>query len=584
MKSSFYKWQKILITVCAAGFLCSLAFFVPFVQNLILDFGESLIHRPLTRYMWIKHFIEWGRIFLVFFALIPLAFCSKINFACTGATAAGEKLPELFFLISAILVLLLCSSCSPLYGFNPWVDSNCFFTVGKSVWSGKVIYRDLYEQKGPLLYFIHSVSYLLSKDTFLGVWFFEVAAAFILLHFSYKTLCLFARPSAGLFLPPVLAVIFSSRSFVWGDSAEEFCLCLLSYPLFVSLKNLKEEKEFSSKEVFVSGICAGCVLWVKFSLVGFFIGWAVVPIWSYAKTKNFIGITKSAALIFCGVLAATLPHLIYFGVNRSISDWFRVYFLDNIFMYSRHSRLPVLVRPFYFCVKNIFFAYAENPLVFTLMIFSAAAIFRMSVLKRIKIHILLCFAFSLFLAYCGGVAHAYYSLILSHFAIFSAVFFSSVSFSQKIKGALSSKFLRMPVSAAVSLMIVVGFSRNIKYVGMKKTDFPQYKFAKIINKKENATLLNYGFLDGGFYTAAKIVPTCKYFCKLNLQNPMMMREQQRFVDEGLVDFVVTRNGPGDIEFDSENYALVLLEDDFESYEQSGKFKYSLYKKIEDVSP
>ena len=53
--------------------------------------------------------------------------------------------------ISAIVTITVVSTCSPLYPFNPWDDANCFFTLGRGIIHGLVPYRDLYEQKGPLL-------------------------------------------------------------------------------------------------------------------------------------------------------------------------------------------------------------------------------------------------------------------------------------------------------------------------------------------------------------------------------------------------------------------------------------------------
>ena len=63
---------------------------------------------------------------------------------------------------------------------------------------------------------------------------------------------------------------------------------------------------------------------------------------------------------------------------------------------------------------------------------------------------------------------------------------------------------------------------------------PQYKFAEIISKTDNATLLNYGFLDGGFYTATGIVPNCKFFCNLNIKLDEIMETQNEFIKNGKV--------------------------------------------------
>ncbi len=71
-------------------------------------------------------------------------------------------------------------------------------------------------------------------------------------------------------------------------------------------------------------------------------------------------------------------------------------------------------------------------------------------------------------------------------------------------------------------------------MGYEKEELPQYQFAQIINQTENATLLNYGFLDGGFYMAADVLPTTKFFCRLNLRNsdfPEMRKEQERLIED-----------------------------------------------------
>ena len=70
---------------------------------------------------------------------------------------------------------------------------------------------------------------------------------------------------------------------------------------------------------------------------------------------------------------------------------------------------------------------------------------------------------------------------------------------------------------------------------------PQYRFADTINTVENATLLNYGFLDGGFYYAADVIPNCYFFCQLNVVAPEMFETQRQCVNQRSVDFVVTRD-------------------------------------------
>ena len=63
----------------------------------------------------------------------------------------------IYCFLTAALVLLFCSKSSPLYPMNDWVDVQCFMTLGKGMLNGLVPYVDLYEQKGPVLYFSYAI-------------------------------------------------------------------------------------------------------------------------------------------------------------------------------------------------------------------------------------------------------------------------------------------------------------------------------------------------------------------------------------------------------------------------------------------
>ena len=53
-----------------------------------------------------------------------------------------------------------------------------------------------------------------------------------------------------------------------------------------------------------------------------------------------------------------------------------------------------------------------------------------------------------------------------------------------------------------------------------------------------ASLLNYGTLDGGFYTAAGVLPPCRYFCVTNMPLEAQWAEQNTLLQTGAVDYAV----------------------------------------------
>ena len=99
----------------------------------------------------------------------------------------------------------------------------------------------------------------------------------------------------------------------------------------------------------------------------------------------------------------------------------------------------------------------------------------------------------------------------------------------------------------VTLLVALSYygcqNTNKFRINQSRQDLVQYQFAEIIKQTENPTLLNYGFLDGGFYTTTGIIPNIRYFQKQNIANavfPENIEQQEEAIKKKKVDFVVTR--------------------------------------------
>ena len=74
----------------------------------------------------------------------------------------------LLFIAFSFGILYICTASSPRYATNPWNDANAFLTMGRSMANGLTIYKDIFEQKGPLLYLLHAAACLISDSSFFG--------------------------------------------------------------------------------------------------------------------------------------------------------------------------------------------------------------------------------------------------------------------------------------------------------------------------------------------------------------------------------------------------------------------------------
>ena len=111
----------------------------------------------------------------------------------------------LWSLLIAAAVLFFCTKSSPGYPVNDWSDANIYLTIGRGMTRGQVVYRDLYDHKGPLLYALHALCALVSANSFLGVYIMDVLLGAAFLYGAYRVLTLTGlKQSAWAMLPVVI--------------------------------------------------------------------------------------------------------------------------------------------------------------------------------------------------------------------------------------------------------------------------------------------------------------------------------------------------------------------------------------------
>ena len=458
--------------------------------------------------------------------------------------------------LTAALLLGICSKSSPLYPMNDWVDVHCFLTMGKSLINGLVPYADLYEQKGPVLYFLYALVSLISDKSFWGVYLLEILSFGLFLLFSGKIVRLYTQSDLFAWgsLPLLGLGVVLSPAFSHGGSVEQMCLFMMAYGLYTVLKAVRNRQSLSFAEGLCNGIFAGMMLWIKFTMLGFYVGLCLfVVFWYLAWLRSFPKLLRLIGQFLLGVAAVSAIVLVYFVANHAVDDLFTAYFYNNIFLYPNDSQVSKLSQILY-CLRWALFYNSS----FSWMVMLGFVYLLCSCRRHLPqlLCVCLCFVGTVTLTYWGGKGimdgYKYYDLVLAGFIMFAPVAiwkmlqllvdgFRLPGLSQWL---LSRRWTACVLTAAlllgISLPIAAKYGKNVYLMHYEKEDMPQYQFAQIISQAEQPTLLNYGFLDGGFYYAADVLPTCRYFCTFNVLTPDMWQEQNRFVEDGLVEFVVTR--------------------------------------------
>ena len=441
-------------------------------------------------------------------------------------TRTAQRKRSIWCLGAAALVLVLCSKTSPLFVLNDWMDANIFFTMGKSMLSGKVLYRDVFDHKGPVLYLLYGLGWLLDHTGFTGVFVLELCAFALFLDLGLRTAALLRGAPlhpAWCLLPA--AAVAACRAFAHGGSAEELLLPFLVAALYGLVKCLAAPRQMPLRAVVLHGFLCGCALLLKYTVLGFYLAWAAVLAVLYLRRGWLRDLGKSCFAYLGGLALAALPWFAYFGANHALDSWWECYFYDNLFLYKGDTRSALtLAQHLWWAVRD------DLPAALLLAVFlvwAAAANHRGAALATLVLAAGLAFT-----SLMGGYL-VYYGLVLAVFAPLALA-----ALPQKRPAGRGFAILpALGAAAAAAWCFLVSPNRALRF--RDADTMPQTRFAAKIN---GASLLNYGTLDGGFYTTAGVLPPCKYFCVTNMPLDDQWGDQQAVLVNSAVDYVAALTG------------------------------------------
>ena len=129
------------------------------------------------------------------------------------------------FIFFSILILLVLSPDSYLmHPYGVRCDSAWFFTCGKAWAEGLTPYIDFADSKGPLLWLIYCLGYLLSPTSYHGVFWLSVLAYAIAFAFIWRTSRLFVGKREALLVLCAMPLFLFFITYHNEVRAEDFCM------------------------------------------------------------------------------------------------------------------------------------------------------------------------------------------------------------------------------------------------------------------------------------------------------------------------------------------------------------------------
>ena len=226
------------------------------------------------------------------------------------------------------VIMLIISPDSYLHRLFIRDDSAIFFTSGKALMNGMTPYVDFADSKGPLLWLIYGIGYLLSHYDYTGVFWLSWLSYSITFIFIFKTSQLFLKDKQLAFISSVSMIMFIFFSWFHHEiKSEDWCQPFITATIYYACRMLYYENTKKSdirNAFFVFGISFTACLLIKFSIAAMLSSVFIYLI--YYQLKKQVNIMFSILWSISGALIMALPfvfYLIYIGAfNAFIDEYF----------------------------------------------------------------------------------------------------------------------------------------------------------------------------------------------------------------------------------------------------------------------
>ena len=226
----------------------------------------------------------------------------------------------LFFIISA-----------DSYTHDLWYrnDSAWFYLSGKAWMNGMIPYVDFSDSKGPLLFLIYGIGYLICPYNYIGVFWVSVFWYSAIFFMLYKLCGLFLKDdklSLATSLSMALAIFlpFHDTEF----RAEDLCMLFIVISFYELCKIIYSENNSLFRGCFVIGICLGATFLIKFSITAMMLIFLVVGLYYLIREKK--NVLHPVGYVITGLFVVFLPFFVYMVCTDSLEPFWREYILNTL--------------------------------------------------------------------------------------------------------------------------------------------------------------------------------------------------------------------------------------------------------------
>ncbi len=445
-------------------------------------------------------------------------------------TIPSHRLAFLFLMGYAFLLLFILSTDSYTHDLFPRVDSACFFTAGKAWMNGMVPYVEFTDSKGPLLWLIYGIGYLISHHDYIGVFWISCLWYSFTFYYMFLTAEVFlADKRSSLLCAATMSIAFFFPYIHRETRSEDFSHLFMAISLYhtsLLLYGRNVSKKTIHRAFMALGISFGALLMMKYSIAAIQLVFILFAV--YYLLKEHQPMIRAFLMLGLGMLAVMMPFIIYLLCYGCFDDFIKEYFFLTSQTITHQGNVVMTI------FKHVFNYATTNPVIsIEMAVILIGAVFYGIHLQRYRLFPLIVVLWVMGMSLIGQ--YDYYLSINATSFIFAALMF--VTAARRIPSAIY-----LPTVFATTCLLAIFINKSPHEFfwrgGKLRTDY--YNVAYLISRVDHPTLLNLGCLSYGLETLPDALPSNKYWIYQNGSIPQMTEAHLKDLYERKADFLCVR--------------------------------------------
>ncbi len=432
--------------------------------------------------------------------------------------------------IFAIVTLLLVSTDSWTHNLWDHHDSATFFASGKAWMSGMVPYVDFSDSKGPLLWLIYGVGYLLSPRTVHGVFWITCLNYVFVFWWLFKTARIYLADNYLAVFASMLTSLAIFYPWVrYETRAEDFTLFFLVWGLYHVCRLLHDDRIDERRQTLrasvVLGVGMAATLLIKYNASAI-LGVMALYVLHFAWRQG-TGLWHALGAMACSSAVFLLPFVIYMLSVGCLDNFIYEYFVVNIDVVARQHAL--MRHPIYLLWGH------RYTLGIYLLACGLSALAAAWLALRYRGFVFVAFLATILLT-VSNAFWLYYYAICAPFVLFGVV---------AVLCHLDASRVRSISGCVVygALCIALVFATHSAHgAAWSWSDTPEQRafdrYATLMAQIQRPRVIYYGMHGMALGIAAHSLPGCRYWVSQSGATPDMDADQRRAIEARQADFVV----------------------------------------------